>query len=328
MIRIARYKDSINRFIKDKSNLFENKSNIKISNLIYEKVKTNDKLQSILFLTIMNNQNKKKKISIQGYHIAVMIEYLNILSNLIKNKQREIATHGVLTYNQTINYLLITSHKLLYENYMSIDTKLTGKNILSKMLKIFNEIVSHDRLFTPHNFILNKKKPKSDTIKWYFQNNNNIKRAFMNLNQINIKSYEKYVNSKVLKLSELAMMLSWHIGNSDIKHIPQIKKAAKYFSTIYRLSNDFNTIEEDIICGSTSPKRFTTNYVVNYGLQKSYEDFMDNKQKFLESLMLLDIYTNTTRELIYHIENKVESIIDQTSPDLKSNYSSTFSVHA
>ena len=57
MSRIQKYKESLYRFIKDKSCLM--KTNDEISNFIYEKVKKDDLLFSILLLTIMNNQNKK-----------------------------------------------------------------------------------------------------------------------------------------------------------------------------------------------------------------------------------------------------------------------------
>jgi hypothetical protein len=68
-------------------------------------------------------------------------------------------------------------------------------------------------------------------------------------------------------------------------------------------------------------QEYCLNYVVNYGLHHSYDLFMKHKQKFLESCMLLDTYTMTIKEIIHYIESEVEQIIDQTSPDLKSNMS-------
>ena len=38
--------------------------------------------------------------------------------------------------------------------------------------------------------------------------------------------------------------------------------------------------------------------------------------------MLEDVYTNTIKEIVDTIEANVDMIIDQTSPDLKSSYSS------
>ena len=62
MSRLIRYKESLNRFIKDRSCLYDTEGipNASIDTLLYNKIKEDDKLLAILLLTIMNNQNKKK----------------------------------------------------------------------------------------------------------------------------------------------------------------------------------------------------------------------------------------------------------------------------
>ena len=88
MSRLGRYKESLNRFINDRSCLFDEDRipNAKIESIIYNKVKNSDLLLSIMFLTIMNNQNKKNSKSIQGYYAASSIQILQILLQVIENK--------------------------------------------------------------------------------------------------------------------------------------------------------------------------------------------------------------------------------------------------
>lgn len=61
MSRIQKYNESLQRFIKDKSCLFEDQSNknLELSNYIYNQIQNNDLIFSILLLTVLNNQNKK-----------------------------------------------------------------------------------------------------------------------------------------------------------------------------------------------------------------------------------------------------------------------------
>lgn len=88
---------------------------------------------------------------------------------------------------------------------------------------------------------------------------------------------------------------------------------------MYKISKDFENLSADIKNSTT----YSTNYVLNYGLQDGYEVFLNNKQKFIEESMVDDLYTNTIKEIIDTIEANVDMIIDQTSPDLKSTYSSS-----
>jgi hypothetical protein len=71
----------------------------------------------------------------------------------------------------------------------------------------------------------------------------------------------------------------------------------------------------------------TDNHIINYGIHESYELFMNNKQKFIEECLKKDMLTDTIKEIISSIEIKVDSVIDETSPDLKSNVSLNFIYH-
>jgi hypothetical protein len=268
----------------------------------------------------MNNQNKKKHISMQGYYAASSIEFLNIMMNMIDNRTDYIKMLGK-DYNKIINYLMLSANKSLYQNLESIShyiSKDISNKIFITVLNTLHSKVSYDNILDSFTFELNNRSPKNDTLRWYLKNNNNFKSAFNKINQIKKESFIKYINKKIVNLSEMAITIGWLLGCGDIKYISKLKGISRYFAIIYKLSIDFQNIEHDIL----SSNGISKNYVVNYGLQDSYEYFMDNKQKFIEEAMLHDIYTSTIKEILNNIENKVEAIIDETSPDIKSSVSS------
>ena len=76
-----------------------------------------------------------------------------------------------------------------------------------------------------------------------------------------------------------------------------------------KITYDFCNLEEDIAIGST----FTYNSVITLGLQESFEIFQNSKGKFVEGCMMLDIYTNTIKEVIDALENKIDLHIDNTT---------------
>jgi hypothetical protein len=326
MSRLIRYKESLDRFIKDRSCLFETDSipNANINSILYNSIKNSNKILAILLLTIMNNQNKKKHISTQGYHAAATIEFLNLMIEIIDRKESFISDYGGDNYNKLTNYLMICANKSICENINSIKIHISGDastEIFLTVMNIFNKKVSYNNMLDDFNFEFNDTTPKNDTLDWYLKNNVDVSNKFKTLNQIKKESYLKYLDKKIGSLCEMAAIIGWVIGCGDINSIDNIKVIAKHFTIIYKLSKDFDKIEDDIL----NSDGFSINYVVNYGLQDSYEAFMKHKQKFLEDVMVLDIYTSTIKEIVSYIENKVDSIIDQTSPDLKSNFSNIVS---
>lgn len=325
MSRLARYRDSLDKFIKNKSCLFNKENDVdKLANIIlYNETKNSDKTLSILLLTIMNNQNKKKNISMHGYYAAASIEFLVMLVKII-NKKNDIINeynNGNDVYNNIIASLITASNKSLYQNLGSVNNHLDPaifSQIIIKSMEIYNDIVSTDGIINDFVFELSDVRPKSDTLKWYLTNDN-IKNVFRELLKIKEESFNHYINTKIASLCKMAISIGWLIGCGDIKKIDKMKNLIRSFAFIYKISQDFQTIESDILNCTTN---YSCNYVVNYGLYDSYETFMVNKQKFIEEAMIYDIYTTTVKEILSYIEKKVDEIIEQTSPDIKSNYSS------
>jgi hypothetical protein len=327
MNRIQKYKESLNKFIKDKSCLINKKDieNKQIS-LVHSWIKKNDLLYSILLLTVMNNQNKKNHISMQGYFIASCVEFVNCFCELMEHRKEFEENFPPVSnqqiYQKTSNYLLQTIHKSLQQNIESIKGSHTPQiliGIIINLLSITNTELSTINSLCDFKFEVNDIECNRDIINWYLKKNPVLKAKFLTFKQVKKESMDSYIEIRYETICNLSIKLGWVIGGGDIKQINNIKSCAKHFAVMYKISRDFESLDEDI----KKSNQFTTNYVLNYGLQDSYEMFLNNKQAFIEQSMLNDIYTNTIKEIIDTIEVNVDMIIDQTSPDLKSNYSSS-----
>lgn len=324
MSRLLRYKESLQKFIKDRSCLLEKKNipNEDIETLAYDAIKGSDLILPILLLTVMNNQNKKKHISIQGYHGAVSIEFMSQMVNIIDGKEEYIEKYGSKNYAEVINYMMLCTNKSLYNNLESVKDSIVGDlatKIFLKSIEVYNEKMTYENLLNNYEFRITEEPPNDDIIKWYFKENEEVIKIFSALRKIEKASFEEYMEKKVGSLCEIALSIGWIIGCGDVEILNKIIKLSKNFAILYKLSNDFSRLEEDILKNKNGVVK---NYVVNYGLQESYEAFMENKQKFLEEVMTLDIYTSTIKEIMRYIENKVDEVVDGSSPELKSYCSS------
>ena len=315
MSRLVRYKESINKFIKERSCIFsEIEAEDNMMKFLNDQIQKSDFLLPILFLTIMNSQNKKNHITMQGYFAASCIEFVFYLHQIV------VVAIANQPDSKMINFLILASQRSLNQSMESVKNFLPTDSLSTILINSQNEFlncVSFKKLLSPITLELSGQKPPSDLLKWYIKNDQELKEKILMINKVDPESFQNFLNNKYGSICELAFCLGWLIGGGDQKEINKIKKISKYFTILYKLSIDFVNLEKDLRNnnGDTS-----TNYVINYGLQESYELFMYNKQKFIEESMMIDIYTATIKEIINYIENGVDAIIDETSPDLKSQY--------
>ena len=316
MSRIQKYRESLYRFIKDKSCLMKNDDQTELNNCIYDKIKESDLIYSILLLTVMNNQNKKNNITMQGYYVASCIEFLNVFVKLIEDKET------VSKFNIPIfNVLIMNANKSLQQNIETIKNCKWANpqnlvNIIINCLNIYNNSLFELNTFNEFKFVITNKNCDTDIIKWYLKTDNQLIEKFKTFKQVEKESLATYIEKKYNIISELSIIIGWIMGGGDAKTIKRLKKVSTYFSMMYKIAKDFENLTQDI----KNNTDYTPNFVLNYGLQNAYESFVENKQNFIEGLMVEDIYTNTIKEVIDDIEANVDVIIDQTSPDLKSSY--------
>lgn len=320
MSRVSRYHESFKTFINKRSCL----SDIQDTDL-YEPIKkhidNNQFILPILMLTITNNQTKKNKVSFLGYYAATSVEFLRIYLELSNNRSTYIKEYGDDKYCRILNILIIWIIKSWNQNMEVVKRHLDD----DKINKLYNSYIGLlYAKFTPDNLL--GKNPtkinnvfKSDLHKYYLhKNDKDALDKFKNINQIDKESMNIMIDNKMGCLGELIVSIGWVLGCGNDSQLNRLAKAGKAFGIMYQLANDFNNIEQDLI---KSQNNQTYNYVVNCGIQESYEKFMENKEKFIEEALNLDIFSSTVKEIVDLIEIKVDNVIDNTSPDLKSSYS-------
>ena len=310
MSRIGRYMDSVSRFLKNKSCLSEIKHNTQVMEIISNL----EHIPCILLLTVLNNQSRKNEISLNGYYISSSIETMLIIANLLDRNNYYDKIYDsqkiIIELIGQINICLaqnIDSLQLHYKDKSIKMIQMAIKFINSRLIKILN----NDQIET------DKKIKKSDLAKFHFENKDN-RQKLAELKQVQKESLLNFINNKYGTICQLALILGWLFGGGtmDDKTVQILDKLGEHFGIIVKLSTDFDNLEEDI----SSSDQYSKNYIINYGLQNSFELFMENKQKFIEGCMVLDIYTNTIKELIDLIENKIDKIIDNSSPDMASQH--------
>jgi len=259
----------------------------------------------------------------QGYYVASSIEFLNVYLANRENRITIINQYGIDTFNKMNDVLSISGNKSLVQNLESLKAAFSSDSdnivkIIFQSMNVYNDSVRSIKLNETPNLVVGEKK-ESDIIKWYLKDENNeLSKSFQTVLPITQESMMNYIQKRYNILSELSFILGYILGGGDFNDANKLKKMAKNFSLIYKIGIDFESIDNDIK-DSSDNQIPCLNYVVNNGIQDSYEHFMECKQKFIEDAMTLDVYTSTMKEIIDMVEEKVDTVIDQTSPDLKSN---------
>lgn len=310
MSRISRYQESIKRFIENRSS-FINIKGSEYENSIKENIGKDNYILSILFLTIMNKQTKKNHTSYQGYYAASGIEFMRIF---MKYHMRNDA--------QNLNNLLIMlCMKSWNQNIETIKKHISKDKIIklySQFINIFSEKFGVDKVLYPVNKT-KKEKTTSDLHRYFFEGKSNeLKEKFLKIKQYEVDILNSILENKVCSLCEFVVIIAWIFGGGNDSNYSRLIKAGRSFGIVYQLSKDFENIERDL---KNSENNETLNYVINCGIQNSYETFLHNKQQFIEESMNLDIFSSTVKEIIDMLEQNVNNVIDKTTPDLKSSYS-------
>lgn len=307
MSRVLRYKDSIERFINDRD-CFENLRELNILEKFENEFYNEDYIFSIVMLTIMNNRTKKNKLSYQGYYIAVSVDCLRVI---YENKEKQI---------ENINdNMLLTSMKLWNNNILSIKKKVPTEKV-NKMILHFNDAISRNifNIYKKNSFVFEREN-KTDLHRSVLKRHSKkIEDKYSNLKLITKESLDEYILNTTCKVSEIAFILGWVSGCGSEPGILKMKKLAELFGYIYKISYDFKNLHDDI---EELNQKYSLNYVINRGIQESYEMFLKKKELFIEESMKIDALSSTIMEIVNILENNVSDFIDDTTPDFKTSYS-------
>lgn len=319
MSRLPRYIDSLNKFVKERSCISKIYSNIS-QNVVVDpedlqivtKVNDSETILPILFLTIMNSQNKKQKITAQGYYASTSILFLSVIIYFIENKEN--------VKQNTIRDLIMYINKSIIQNLDNTKHLITGSDMVY-ILNMYSTQLSKDNLLSEIVLQSNNLPLVSDILKLFIENHENniiLKQNYAKIIQVTKASYDDYIDKKYGVLCEIAFCTSWIIGCGPSTDILKIKRLSKQFSIIYKICIDFENLEKDLL--NILPNHKSKNFVINFGIQESCDIYLKHKQKFIENCMLLKIYSSTIKEILNYVQKKVDTVLDQTTPDLKSNF--------
>lgn len=323
MSRVSRYHDSFNTFINKRSCINDNKDDP-----VYDKIKEhlvdNDFTLPILMLTITNNQTKKNKVSFLGYYAATAIEFIRILYEITANKDYYLKKYGQEDFNRITNLLIVWSLKSWSQNMDAVKRHLTDDKINKLYSGFINLLYAK---VGPNGLLANNPSKyntsmKNDIQKYYLHKGDaDLLDKFKSMKQITKDDMDVFLENKSAKLLEFIVSVGWILGCGQESSLKKVEKVGKAFGMMWCIANDFDNLERDL---GRMVDGVSVNYILNCGIQDSYEKFMDSKQQFIEESLNLDIFSSTVKEIVDIVEKKVDVIIDNTSPDLKSTYSTVY----
>lgn len=315
--RLISYQKSVKNYILNRSLI----SKSEIKNLIYNQIQDDNFILPITLLTIMNGQQKKNKLKLtHGYEIASGIELLIVITQILQIKKKIIIKPKFELIDSTTITMLIPLINLSFMHSIELFTihqkpettirLITEgyKQLNQKIYKIFETIKTFE---IPIDI---KNDKKTDLYNFHFQNPN----IFEKLSQKNFLSHDflmKYIDDIYGNLSTISVYIGWIIGGSSLDCDKYINLIGRYLGILLKLEYDFTHIEEDAqFCIENN---FTLNYVINMGLQKSFELFDDSKKKLNEYLLILKITSTTIKEFIDVLDKNINFVLENSSPNLK-----------
>lgn len=318
MSRISRYQDNIDSFLKRKSCITKmNNSNYNIVTNILDQC---DHLSSLLLLTVLNSQCKKKHLKlVHGYFMACGIDIMMLLNRINDNRAQYEENHGKDKMINLKMELLQMITMCLTRNIDTVQSNMDKQTTLKISQACHNylsgkiyDICKYD------SFVADKKMKKFDVMNYNFDNKSSIMTKLGKMYRIDKDTLVTYVESHYGNACKSAAVLGWLLGDGDEKSISTLEDIGSQFGMILKIQYDFVNLENDIkLCNKT-----TTNLLVNMGVQECHAMFMESKIKFIEGCMKLNIYTNTAKEMIDLIESKIDACLEKSTLDMKSIYSS------
>lgn len=315
MNRITKYKESIIKFIKTKGN-----PNGNLTSESLDIVTDNNQIPSIILLTILNGQVKKKKMkSYHAYYMAFGISLMYSMAVVYDNLNFYEKKHNK---NDIQNFLLqiptLTSESLS-QNIQTLSSNVDKTTIL----KIYHRISSYISkkmldLSKYEKLNGNEYVKKTDIIKYHFDNKDIIDTKYKKLKKIDKDILIGYVERKYGSVCQCAFVAGWLLGLGDEKMVNNLERLGIYFSIILKLARDFENLEKDI----NNSENVSYNLIINYGIYECFSMFDNNKIKFIEGCLTLDIFSPTIKEIIDFVEKCFDEHLQKTDLELKSIYSS------
>lgn len=316
MSRVSRYVISIDRFIRSKSCFSEA---IKTNPTIDGILTINDHASSIILLTILNSQYKKKKIKLHnGYYAASAISLLAPIAYIQDNLEHYEKIFGQTTIRNYFTQAPIYTAECLSQTIESLEN-VTEKE---KVLKISRKLTTYVQkklidLTRIEALVGTQPVNKCDVMTYNFKDKPKTETKYKKLKRLTQDELLSYTDRKFGSICQCGFVIGWLFGLGDEKTIPQYEKLGSHLGLMIKLANDFSNLERDINTNEPS----TYNLLLNLGVHECFALFVESKVKLLEGCMVLDVYGVTIKEVIDHVEKAFDTHLKNTDLDLKSHYS-------
>lgn len=312
--RLLSYQKSINKYIDEHSVIASNA----YKSFFLSFFNTNTNYFPITFLTLLNSNIKKNKISsFTRYDVATCISLLSILNELLTHKVYHKKEYDiqilqlVSLINNSIIQTVVDGGNIMNNNYVNTFkcTEIVNNNIQST-INFFNTnpIVLYDKNISEcdiNNYKFSDDKTLSCLSKIKF-----IKKKFL----------DNYINNTYGSISFVSIRLGLLFGNSSDIDANYINIFGKNLGIMIKLSHDFNTLEDDL--KKSVSDGFTMNYIINTSLQEAFNKFNDACTACSEKIIELDIGSQTITLLFKYMNELVDNAIELSSPDIRSIASS------
>lgn len=317
MSRISRYQDSVHRFMKHMSCVNDMSPGV-IRDGILSNIDTLDHTAGIILLTVLNKRGKKINKTFHGYYMASGMELIEVIISMIDKKEKN---------TEIITEILCHTSYTLTQYIESIQTHFPPEYVLKAYCSMNKFITNKLSLITKHDTFELENPVKINDLAQCNYSNKTITEEYITgkiagLKQIKSASIMNYVNNKYGSCYQLSLLLGWELSGGDDKIVKILEKIGNSLGMLVKISTDFGSIEHDILRIRTHDT-YSTNLIINNGIQNTFELFSDNKQKFIDGCLTTGIYTNTVKEIVDLMEGKIDIIIDNTTLDVKSQYTKT-----
>ena len=313
--RIARYKYSIDKFIRTKSTLMniseENKPTLDI---IYKEF---DHLIAICLISIMNKKLKKSKLKFHGYYMACGID---IALSLARMTDRYYAYETKIPSKKMLNFmseLVSVMYHSLSRNVDSLKLNIELKETLRINQYCINYMSSNITKLTRIEENTNKDRIKKTDFNGYKFETKEDKKKYKSLRFVPDKELLDHADLKYGTVCKMTLIFSWLFGLGDEKSVGELESLGKEMGLIFKIAYDFDNVTQDL----KQCKDHTYNIVINKGIKEAFEIFMQSKAKFIEGLLKFDIWGPTIKEILDIIEAKIDTGINSATIDEKYVYS-------
>lgn len=315
MSRISRYQYSIDKFIQTKSSLISISSHNKPHlDFMYNDF---DHLIAICLVSILNNKCKKAKLKFHGYYIASGIDVGLAIAQITDKPDFYRKKIGDKELSNFLPELVSIMYQSLSGNIDSLKLNVSVDETLRINQYCINYMSKKMGQLTITEDCKNSERiNKTDFTGYKFKKESHAKK-YKKFRCVKDEYLLQHIDNKYGTVCKMALIFGWLFGLGDEKSVGELEEMGKHMGTIFKIAYDFDNIDNDL----EHCQDYTYNIVINKGIKRSVEMFMDSKAILVEGILTLGIWSTTIKEILDLIEQKLDDGLKCTDIDEKFEYS-------